>query len=389
MESKKQLLFIISIMLSAAIFVIGYTQISSDQKIVDRTPKSPKSPLSHQPPAPVEPKPATKITLEEAVQTITEAECKEYVYKLADKAWEGRMSGKKGNVLATTWVKKYHEDNGLPTEYQKFSIRRLNAGPHNERGNNFTQNLSTWIKGSDPSLGIVVLGAHLDHIGYGPSMSRSRRIAIHPGADDNASGTAAIMEVAEALSKMGQPKRTILIQHYSGEEMGLIGSRYYCDNPTFPKNRPSIEKHVAMVNLDMVGYLNQGIYFAGWGGGDSSIDIKRYIQELNGKYTFASGITSRGGGGSDHASFYNKRIPVAFLHTGTHPHYHTPTDTADRINYAGMEKVTRYTLELVWKIANADSSPRFNVAKFKVMEYKHDHGHPDTPFIHPYHHSAP
>ena len=111
----------------------------------------------------------------------------------------------------------------------------------------------------------------------------------------------------------------------------------------------------------------------------------KIINELNGKYSFAKGITSRGSGGSDHANFYNKKIPIAFLHTGGHPYYHTPDDTADKINYAGIEKVSRYGFELAWRVVQSDSSPRFNDAAFEPMRVIHDHGHPDTPFIHSYH----
>lgn len=338
-------------------------------------PIPPMSPIPSDPELETEP----ELSLSEALETITEEECKDYVFKLADDKWEGRMSGKAGNIAAAEWIKQYHEKNGLETEYQKFDIRRLNPGPNNETGNNFTQNIFAWIEGENPNE-IVVLGAHMDHIGYGPSMSRSRKIAIHPGADDNASGTAAIMEVAEALSKMGKPKRTIVIQHYSGEEMGLIGSRYYCKNPTFPRESPNIKDHVAMVNLDMVGYLDKGTYFTGWRDGESSIDLRNIIKKLNEKYVFANKITSRGGGGSDHAPFYNNRVPVAFLHTGGHKHYHTPSDTPDKLNYSGLEQVSKYTLELVWELANSESKPVFNVANFKHMDYKHDHGHPEITF---------
>ena len=327
--------------------------------------------------------------------SITLAKLKENLYYLASDELEGRMSGKKGNVTAAKFLEKWHVDNGLPVEYQKFSIQRLNPGPHNEQGDDFTQNIFTWIEGNDPDLKneIVVLGAHMDHIGYGPSMSRSNKIAIHNGADDNASGTVVVMQVAKAMSMIkDQIPRTIVFQHYSAEEMGLTGSRYYCSHPTFPKPNPdpsnskTLPSHVAMINLDMVGYLDEGFYFAGFQGGDSSIDVGVHINELNGKYSFAKRITSRGSGGSDHASFYNKKVPIAFLHTGSHQHYHTPTDDADRINYEGLTEVTKYTFELVYKIATDGSRPRFNHASFKEMEYKHDHGHPDVPFHkHSYH----
>ena len=105
--------------------------------------------------------------------------------------------------------------------------------------------------------------------------------------------------------------------------MGLIGSRYYCENPLFPEEKPDIKKHVFMINLDMVGYLDKGYYFAGFSEGDSSFDVSKIINDLNQKYKFAKKITGRTSGGSDHASFYNKKIPIAFLHTGLHSNYHT------------------------------------------------------------------
>jgi Zn-dependent M28 family amino/carboxypeptidase len=222
----------------------------------------------------------------------------------------------------------------------------------------------------------------MDHIGYGPQMSRaSGRREIHPGADDNASGTVALMEIAQAFSMLkGKNKRTVVFQSYSAEEMGLIGSRYYCNNPTFPINSPNLQKHIFMLNMDMVGYLGKGKYDAGFSAGESSVDISTIINELGGKYSFAKSVTSRGSGGSDHASFYNKKIPIAFLHTGLHSYYHTPDDTADKINYAGVEKVAKYGFELAWKIVQSDNSPRFNYGTFKAMEYTHDHGHSETPF---------
>jgi hypothetical protein len=345
-------------------------------------------PIVDQPVRPIEPEPEPPkvYTFEDALAAIDEAELKKDLYYLASKELEGRMSGKKGNIVAAEYIKKKYDSFGLETMYHKFSIRRMNSGPNNERGDDFTQNIYAWIEGSDPVLKneIVVVGAHMDHIGYGPSMSRWGGGRIHPGADDNASGTVALMQIAKAFSML-TPKRTVVFQSYSAEEMGLIGARYYCNNPVFPKNGPSIRKHIAMINLDMVGYLGRGMYFAGFHAGNSSLDMRGHINELNNKYSFARSITSTGSGGSDHACFYNKRIPVAFMHTGGHPHYHTPADTADKINYAGIDKVATYTFELAWKVANSPVRVSFNYGGFKPMEYKHDHGHPDMPFPHHYH----
>lgn len=333
-----------------------------------------------------EPEPDPEYTLDDAVNSITRDVLKKDLYYLASEELEGRMSGKKGNVVAAKFIKDKFDGFGINSMYDRFNIRRMNPGPKNERGDNFTQNIYGWIEGNDPELKneIIVIGAHMDHIGYGPSMSRWGGGKIHPGADDNASGTVALMEIAQAFSMLkGKMKRTVVFQAYSAEEMGLIGSRYYCNNPKFPKDNPSIRKHVFMLNMDMVGYLRQGAFAAAFYEGNSSIDIGRYINELNSKYSFAKSITSRGGGGSDHACFYNKRVPVAFLHTGGHPHYHKPSDTPDRINYDGIEKVARYAFELAWKVCQSDARPTFNHAAFKEMDYTHDHG--GVPFIHHYH----
>lgn len=333
-------------------------------------------------------KPPKEPSVEDAVSSIRKDELKEELTYLASDELEGRMSGKKGNVVAAEHIKKKYEEFGLPTMYHKFNIDRVNPGPHNERGDNFTQNIYAWVEGTDPVLKneIVVVGAHMDHIGYGPSMSRTpNRREVHNGADDNGSGTVALIEIARAFSMLkGKVKRTVVFQSYSAEEMGLIGSRFYCDNPVFPKDSPSISKHVFMLNMDMIGYLGKGEYFVKWSTGDSSIEIGKFIDDLNGKYPFAKKITSRGSGGSDHACFYNKRVPIAFLHTGLHPHYHTPDDDVDKINFDGIEKIARYGFELAWKVAQSESSPKFNNAKFKELPYTHDHGHPEAPF-HSYH----
>jgi len=366
--------------LLAVTFVVLHTKVSNR---VESTPP-PNEGMPYTTPPPIEP----NYTLEDAVNSITQDECKEHLYKLADNAWEGRMSGKRGNVLAAAYIKEQFEKAGLKTEYQKFGISRMNPGPKNETGDDFTQNIYGWIEGSDPELKneIVVIGAHMDHIGYGPKMSRTpQRREIHPGADDNASGTVALIEMAKAFAML-KPKRTVVLQAYSAEEMGLIGSRFYCDNPTFPKHDPDIKKHIFMLNMDMIGHLGSRTVFAvSFRDGESSVDVQRYIAELNEKYAFGRRITSTRGSGSDHVSFYNKRIPVAFLHTGLTNTYHTPSDTADTIDCYGMHKVAQYGFELAWKIANKDKAPAFNHAKFKELEYTHDHGHM---LFHGYHKEA-
>jgi len=331
---------------------------------------------------PQEEKKPPLATVEEAVKKIERQPLKENVELLASDKFEGRMSGKNGNKLAASHVKKNFESIGLPTEYHKFSIRRTNPGPNNEVGDAFSQNVYAWIEGSDENLKdeVVVIGAHMDHIGYGPSMSRWGGGKIHPGADDNATGTAALMEIARAFKYLeGQNKRTVIFMAFSGEEMGLLGSYHYVNNPLFPKGNPDITKHVFMLNMDMIGYLNQGKTVA-FETNESSPDIGSAINELSKKYAFAKTVTLRGASGSDHAPFYNKKVPVAFLHTGLHPYYHTPKDTPDKINYEGLEKVTKYGFELAWNVCNADKKPAFDYGSFKEMDYSHDHGQKDMQF---------
>jgi len=323
-----------------------------------------------------------KYTFESACAEISSQEIKKDLEYLASDQLEGRMSGKKGNVVSADFVKNRCESYGLKTMYDKFDIKRLNPGPKNEIGDNFTQNVYAWIEGTELKDEVIVIGAHFDHIGYGPSMSRAKRkIEVHNGADDNASGTTALLQIAKAFSLLKEDvKRTVVFQFYSAEEMGLIGSRVYCNSPKFPLSSPDIDKHIAMINMDMVGYLKKGVYFTGFHSGESSLDLQKIINGLDQKYSFARQISSRGSGGSDHASFYNKHVPVVFLHTGLHPYYHTPDDDADKINYEGLGQIAKYAFELAWQIDQTTIRPRFHLTSFKEMEYTHDHGHPESPF---------
>jgi hypothetical protein len=307
-----------------------------------------------------------EYTFQDAINSINAEDCKKTMNYLASDELEGRMSGKRGNVLAAEYIKNELEKYGLKTIYQKFEIKRVNAGPKKEQGDNYTQNVYGYIIGNSIPNEVVVLGAHFDHIGYGPKYSRSNKIEIHNGADDNASGTVAVLEVAEAFSKL-KPARTIVFQFYSAEEMGLLGSRYYCDNPVFPIDNPNIKSHVAMINLDMIGHLDSKLTVAQPAG----LDIFSEIDLLSERYLFAKKIIARGGG-SDHVSFNNKKVPTIFLHTGTHKHYHTPTDDFETINFEGIEQICKYTFELVWSLCNNDK-PDASKVIFETLPYKHDH----------------
>jgi len=221
-----------------------------------------------------------------------------------------------------------------------------------------TSNIIGYIEGNDPVLKneVLVLGAHMDHLGMGGPGSGSRvpdTIAIHNGADDNASGTAALLELAQAFAaRPTQLKRSLLFIFFSGEELGTLGSGYYVSQPFFP-----LKETVAMLNLDMVGRLQNRALTVG-GTGTSSIWGGLLAGE-NKDTAFVLTLNPEGYGPSDHSSFYGKDIPVLFFFTGYHDDYHKPSDDWDKINYAGEEKVTKYVYRIASDIDTMAVRPPF------------------------------
>lgn len=220
-----------------------------------------------------------------------------------------------------------------------------------------TQNVVAFLEGSDPSLKneIIVIGAHYDHLGFGGPESGSRMpdtIAVHNGADDNASGVAAIIEIAEKLAEnKSNIKRSLLVVAFSAEEMGLLGSKYFVQNPAF-----DVAQFKAMVNLDMVGRMkdDNSILMAGVG---TSIEGEGMLKELeNIDTTLHFGYSPDGYGPSDHAAFYAEGVPVFFLSTGAHEEYHTPFDDAHKINIEGEKKLADYSYSLILELLNREQS---------------------------------
>jgi hypothetical protein len=202
----------------------------------------------------------------------------------------------------------------------------------------------------------VVIGAHYDHLGYGStsSLTNSKRSQIHYGADDNGSGTTAIMELARrfAAVKDRQGRRLVFVA-FSGEELGLFGSRHYCNKPPFPLDRTA-----AMYNLDMVGRLRTDAK-TGKGrllteGHGTAKPFKPLIDNLAKQYDFTLTSKASGFGPSDHASFCGKKVPVLFVWTGVHADYHRPTDTADKIDVAGMRRIVDMSQETIAELARMD-----------------------------------
>jgi hypothetical protein len=228
----------------------------------------------------------------------------------------------------------------------------------------------------------IVVGAHYDHLGHGGAGSlAANSTEIHHGADDNASGTAAIIEMARTMAREKKNKRTIIFIAFSGEEEGLFGSQFYVNHPLFP-----LERTVAMINLDMVGRLNEGkLTIGGMGTANewnplikSQNIFKAGAEQLGPLHlitahghdiakNFELQLNDDGFGPSDHSSFYGKKIPVLFFFTGTHNDYHKPSDTADKINYAGEASVIRFVSSIINEIDTNPTRPTYTVAKVTMQ----------------------
>lgn len=213
------------------------------------------------------------------------------------------------------------------------------------------------LEGSDPILKnqYVVVGAHMDHLGNGGSHSldNSGKPAIHYGADDNASGTSGVLQLAAQFANATtRPKRSILFMCYSGEELGLLGSAYYVANPLVP-----IDKTVAMINMDMIGRLKDNKLTVIGSGTATEWDM--LLNEANRTANFSLSRNEGGFGGSDHQSFYVANVPVLFFFTGIHADYHRPSDTADKINYEGQAKILGMVADCLDWTANTPKPPTY------------------------------
>jgi Zn-dependent M28 family amino/carboxypeptidase len=204
-------------------------------------------------------------------------------------------------------------------------------------------NVVATIRGRDPGLRdqYVVVGAHYDHLGRGEAKSSALgpQGQIYNGADDNASGTVALIEIARRLVQ-APPRRSVVLVAFSGEELGLLGSAAYVRNPAVP-----LERTVAMVNLDMVGRLRQERLLVF--GSETATEFPALLDSLNRSAQFDLKYSGDGFGRSDQESFYLARKPVLHMFTDLHEDYHRPTDDWAKINVPGLVKVAAYTTDLV------------------------------------------
>jgi hypothetical protein len=211
------------------------------------------------------------------------------------------------------------------------------------------QNVVGFLEGTDANLKkeVVVIGAHYDHVGTQKTGQPGEDL-IFNGADDNASGTTAVLAIAAAFGHSPvKPKRSVLLMAFAAEERGLLGSRSYVENPLFP-----VDQTVAMINLDMVGRNN--IDSLSVIGGSKSPDLAQIAQEENAKVGFTLVIENLSSGGSDHMSFQRKNVPYIFFFSGFHPDYHKVTDHADLLNIPKIARVATLAFRTAWRVANED-----------------------------------
>lgn len=300
---------------------------------------------------------SAQMGVETYATSITEKELKELLYVYASDYFAGRETGTKGQKIAVDFLKNYYKAQniapvkGTDDYFQPFEL--------NIEGQKVvTENVLAIIPGTEIPDEYIILSAHLDHIGIHDGQ-------INNGADDDGSGNVTLLEIAEAFQAAvldgNGPKRSLVFLHVTGEEKGLLGSKYYVDHPLLP-----LENTVVNLNVDMVGRLDPKredkdpnyIYLIG--SDKLSQELHEVSEQTNAKYTQlkldytynADDDPNRFYYRSDHYNFAEKNIPIIFYFNGTHADYHKPTDTPDKINYDILEKRAQLIFYTAWELAN-------------------------------------
>ena len=324
------------------------------------------------------------------LQTQAQNGMKQTVEYLASQELGGRFPASAGDTLASEFITaklrslklqpivKGKKSKGYYQDF-KFSKKDIVTETTTEY---HTHNIIAVIPGTDKRLKheYIVVGSHYDHLGLGGQGSGSRRpdtLGVHPGADDNASGDAVVLELAKHFRKARSP-RSIIIAFFGAEEQGLVGSKKFLEwmkqQDSQRKNLPdSLKGIVAMVNLDMVGRMrDNALSVSGTG---TSSEFKAMVESVAEQKNLHVSCVPDGYGPSDQASFVAQDIPVLFLTTGGHMEYHTPADVPSTLNYDGMQQTLDYTKELVARLASMPTTPDYisvpstqtmKHAKFKV-----------------------
>ena len=291
--------------------------------------------------------------------TITSSDLKKHLYILASDDFEGRNTGEPGQKKAAEYLKTFYINHNIASPFGAQDYYQSIPTEHLRANIKPSENVLAFIKGSEKPDEVLVISAHYDHVGI-------HNEKIYNGADDDGSGTVAILEIAEAFQKAVEdgngPKRSILFLHVTGEEKGLLGSKYYVKFPVFP-----LKNTVADLNIDMIGRVDKAhkknpdfIYLIG--SDRLSKDLHQLSEETNRKYTNLQldykynkeNEPNRFYYRSDHYNFAKNNIPIIFYFNGTHEDYHKPTDTPDKINYELLAKRTQLIFYTAWEIANRD-----------------------------------
>ncbi|GGW70199.1 peptidase M28-like protein [Winogradskyella epiphytica] len=300
-----------------------------------------------------------KAVVENYLNTIKSEELKRHVNEISSDKYKGRMTGEDGHNQVCDYIRNHYKnlDIRAPESHSNYyQIVPKEVLPQNL---NQSQNVIAYIEGSEFPNEYLYISAHSDHEGV-------RNGEIYNGADDNGSGTAAVLEMAEAMSLAvangHRPKRSIVFLHVTAEEVGLHGSRYYTENPVFP-----LENAIATLNIDMIGrvdyrHIDDENYIYLIGSDKISTELDFIAQKANTEFTQlnldykynAENDPNRYYYRSDHYYFDQKGIPVIFFFNGEHEDYTKPTDTADKINYDLLAKRAQLIFATAWYLANSD-----------------------------------
>ncbi len=300
------------------------------------------------------------------LNTITAEDLKTHLYIVAADSMEGRETGSVGQKKAGVYLINQYKKNNIPfpkgatTYYQPIPASYLNKKYGEKLGD--SENIWAFIEGSEKPNEILVISAHYDHVG-------TKDNEVYNGADDDGSGTVALLEIAQAFEiakKEGHgPKRSILFLHVTGEEHGLHGSRFYSENPLFP-----IANTITDINIDMIGRRDEAHaasnnYVYVIGANRLSTDLDNICTIANTKYTHLDldykyndpKDPNRFYERSDHYNFAKNGIPSVFLFNGVHADYHKATDSADKIEYDALAKRAQFAFATAWELANRLDRP--------------------------------
>ena len=293
-------------------------------------------------------------------ESILQEDLKEVLYTLASDAYEGRFTGEPGQKKAAQFITDYYKTLGITAANSDGNyLQEIPQAYFKGNAKFSSENVVAYIKGTEKPDEYVVISAHYDHVGV-------KGGKVYNGADDDASGTTAVLEIAKAFQKAVKagngPKRSVVFLHVTGEEIGLYGSKYYTENPIFP-----LENTIVDLNIDMIGRVDEKhketpefVYLIG--ADKLSTELHEISEAVNKKYTqLALDYTynddkdpNRFYYRSDHYNFAKNNIPVIFYFNGVHEDYHKDTDTPDKIRYDLLQKRAQLAFYTAWEIANRD-----------------------------------